>query len=666
MKNKKKFLRGTFLLLCTISFFYISINISTMWQTSATEDVTPPEVLSLEIEDGSKIIDTQHSDQEVRILMEIKDDISGVGNNLQLRMRPQSEVEHEHFVDFGFQKLEEDMYLATGIFPKWIAKGTWFIEHIIVTDKVGNERTMGTKEIQNLPGVGEEGVKIFNSSPTEDVTPPELVEFQILNKEINTEFEDQEVTIIVKVIDTQSGIHPSGGGIQARFIPRSASPGQGQVKNFYFEPIEGIGNEDKYVSTATFPTGSAKGDWMLEEFMMRDQIGNSKDIHVWRDSKEEQKEIFESQYGQGEAKISNLATREDLSSPELISFSLTPTVFDTSKGDVLLTIEMRITDDMAGVDLERVEAHIRPLISTQQLSISQIELSEGDHLDGIYKKTFTIPQYSKAGIWRVDTVFTEDNVSNSSNYKYDTDFISKIPEAEGYVLINTANANEVEIEREWTIASDNANITFPAGTIVTKSEGGIFAFYRMLNQYFGIEEFQNFDEIIETINNQKEEEDVNPDQILNTTYKCDEQEECLETEITDNGFDGELIGILRAGIPGLNIKFSKPIQITIKNLKEYENYTLTIQTFKEGGEEWSEKDLCKVKNGLCTFTTEHASFFGMSIKENPETLKENLPETGFAITSTVSLSLTSMLIYTLLVKYILNKKEDVQIQHQEN
>ena len=56
------------------------------------------------------------------------------------------------------------------------------------------------------------------------------------------------------------------------------------------------------------------------------------------------------------------------------------------------------------------------------------------------------------------------------------------------LLANTAEANSVLIERDWIINSGQTSVKFPAGTVVTKGDGGRFAFYEMAAQQITIED----------------------------------------------------------------------------------------------------------------------------------------------------------------------------------
>ena len=268
---------------------------------------------------------------------------------------------------------------------------------------------------------------------------------------------------------------------------------------------------------------------------------------------------------------------EDYSPPVINSFSITPLEFDTSEQDQTLTLTMTITDDYAGVCISGdcgtynsspTQVRIEPQIGTQSRVFYDFVRTSGNDKNGTYVASLTIPSASKVGIWQVASIRVVDKLGN-----YNVDLCdstkSNMSQTAGdsFTLLNTAESSSVRIEKDWTISSSTASVTFPANTIVTKQEGGSYAFYKMINQDVTI------------------------------------------GDLTTDGLTGSPVGTLRTGIPGLNLSFSSPVTVALNVGSPYNGSTLTIKSLTEGATSWANETTCKVSSGICQFTVSHASYF---------------------------------------------------------
>ena len=117
----------------------------------------------------------------------------------------------------------------------------------------------------------------------------------------------------------------------------------------------------------------------------------------------------------------------------------------------------------------------------------------------------------------------------------------------------------------YSSGDGNFSITFPAGTEITKTEGGDFD---LSEWYAGNIDFNN-------------------ERIL------------LE---------------LRLGVPNVDLSFSEDITITFNVGEEYEGQDLHVFSRSEVGDDgWDPMDVsCHVESGSCSFNTSHASYFAVS------------------------------------------------------
>ena len=113
------------------------------------------------------------------------------------------------------------------------------------------------------------------------------------------------------------------------------------------------------------------------------------------------------------------AMAEDVTPPQVLSFSLAPAQVDTDAADQTVTVTMRITDDQAGVAVEGdygstsnpVNLSLKPLIGTQYVWF-RLQRTSGTDRDGIYTGTTTIPRGSKEGVWQVAWLRLGDKIGN--------------------------------------------------------------------------------------------------------------------------------------------------------------------------------------------------------------------------------------------------------------
>jgi hypothetical protein len=289
---------------------------------------------------------------------------------------------------------------------------------------------------------------------------------------------------------------------------------------------------------------------------------------------------------------------EDNTPPSLTSYGITPLEIDTSEQNQTLTLTMTVKDNDGGVGVclyrdpgdcngessplnkSQLTVYYQPLIGTQQLNFSNFQRISGDDSEGTYQATATLPRGSKVGIWQEGQIYLLDKLGNYRNYwmgypssGYNETYRppSEIPNASGLIIANTATSASVRIEKEWTLSSSNVSAKFSADTVVTKKEGGSFAFYKMVNQDFNIG-------------------DITTDG--------------LDTTNTNN-----IAGKVKIGIPGLNLSFSKPVTLAFDVGSQYEGQVLEIQTLEENGGSWANETTCTVSSGKCSFTVNHASYF---------------------------------------------------------
>ena|GEM_PF-2397729 len=547
---------------------------------SAVEDATAPQVTAFSFDKSE--INTESSDDTLTLTISVTDDLTGVcirgdcgdyiGSYTQLTLV--SSTGGTQTIDFtDFERISGDAldgtYEVVATAPKGIKNGIWEVSNFLLMDKIGNFEYLNKDDIESQFGDG--SAVINNTATVYDSSAPQITAFLISPSEINTESSDDSITLEVTLTDDLSGVCINGDcgsydmSSNTQLSIKSAI-GTQTISFTDFTRTSGDDLDGTYEATATVPRYSATGTWEVENFFLRDKLGNAEFI-----SKEE----LESQFGTGSAEIDNLASVGDISAPQVTEFSINPLEINTESSSETLTLEVTLTDDLSGICIAgdcggnigaQTQLRIKPLIGTQTIDFSGFVRTSGDSLNGTYEATATIPANAKEGVWEVQYFYLGDQLGNTESLSIND--LNSLFSGENLTIVNTAESSSVEVESLWNLNSETASVTFSPGTIVTKKEGGSFAFYQMVNQEVNIEEIP-----------------------------------------VDDEPDGDVIKTIRFGIPGIGLEFSEPVSISLNVGTEYNGSVLQISSLEDGDEQWSEEDECVVQDGLCSFSVTHASYF---------------------------------------------------------
>ena len=131
---------------------------------------------------------------------------------------------------------------------------------------------------------------------------------------------------------------------------------------------------------------------------------------------------------------------------------------------------------------------------------------------------------------------------------------------------NASNTTQSEANTDITLINTdtNSSLTIPESTHITKTGGGSFNFSQFI-----VEDALN--------------------QVKSTV--------------------SESWGAIKIGIPTIGITFSNPISVSINVGAQYNGKEIEVQYQNEGGTTWTHETTCTVTEGLCTFTTTHATTF---------------------------------------------------------
>ena len=531
---------------------------------AAADDADPPQITSFSLTPST--VDSAASDQTVTVRMHLTDDQVGV-EFAKVYMRPvvgpQSVVAYVNRV--AGSALDGD-YEGALVLPKGSTPGAWRVSDLRVYDQVENLTEVDWRDLQTRFGEG--CATIANTATSSDSTPPTVTGFTITPHEVDTDTGDQTVTVRLHLTDDQAGVdelvrHAEWCG---SFNLNSAVGGQGLWSMLH--RVSGTDMDGEYEGSCVLRKGSMAGLWRASITVM-DRLGNSVNLLPGE---------LEDLFGAGRAEVTNAADASDTTPPQITSFTVTPGEVDTEDGEQTVVVRMHVTDDFAGVNASgdyadlvlATQFYFEPLIGTQR-AYGMPERVSGTDLDGVYEAVVTLPRSSKEGVWRVGHLALVDKVGNMVYWSAD-DATTPLPGLAGLGLVNTATAQQVMIERDWTVSTDHASVTFSAGTVVTRAGDGRFAFSEMTAQEFALDE-----------------------------------------EVPQTGLDGVPVATLRLGIPGLGLSFSQPVAVSLVVGAKYDGYRLAIQSLTEGDEVWASEKTADVAGGRCRFTVTHATRFAASL-----------------------------------------------------
>jgi hypothetical protein len=561
------------------------------------DDTSPPQITAFSI--SPAVVDTESAPQTLTLTMTLTDDQSGVAlwndPDIQLglvccgAMRAWDGTGYSgtQSTTLSPQRISgtalDGEYTATVTLPAGAQPGDWRVCWLQLSDKVGNTTTLSTEDLETLFGAG--CATVTNTAKTADTTPPRVTAFRLDPPTIDTGTGPQTVTATVSIADDQSGVATSGDmGFGSEACALDIRPlTTWQVAFNSLTRQSGDDHNGVYTVSLTLPFAAHNGIWQAD-LGLADKAGNSVQLNASE---------VEAQLGAGCAQVDNVAQISDEAPPKVTELSVSPAEVNTEDGEQTVGITMRMTDDLSGVsafndqgrDVVRVE--LRPLIGSQVVS-GYVSRDSGTDRDGVYSAAVTLPHSAKEGLWKVERILSCDKVGNVVWLSAD-DLHAAVPDADLF-FANTAQAKQVTIENDWTLSGSDASVTFPAGTVVTRLDGGRFAFYQMTAAPFA-----------------------------------------LDDGIPTQGLDGTPVACLRVGIPGLNLSFDRPVTISLQVGAQYDGTQLQIQSLTETGQAWTDETTCEVVDGRCSFAVDHATrFAAVALAPLPDTTPPVVSVSGVA------------------------------------
>src|ERR687884_601183 len=92
---------------------------------------------------------------------------------------------------------------------------------------------------------------------------------------------------------------------------------------------------------------------------------------------------------------------QDISPPQLIEFSFSPTSIDVSAGSQSVTASFRLTDALSGVSFACVNFRSPSGQQGRGVCVGSGNLISGDAHDGVYQGSIEFQHLNESGIWHI-------------------------------------------------------------------------------------------------------------------------------------------------------------------------------------------------------------------------------------------------------------------------
>lgn len=338
-------------------------------------DDTAPSLAGLEVLNPE--INTENEDAWVRFTFRVTDDLSGLRREPSFSVvRPGTDQWQMAWVERTSGDRMDGTYSAQILMPHYAAQGHWTIR-ISFADRQGNETWLEGKDLKKL-GLPDG----FDQVGLGDSADPVIHSISVDRSSVDTSTGPQPVTFTIRVTDDASGIPIEQFNAVDATLEFTDKNQQFMAGNF--TRISGTDTDGIYQGTVNLPQYIRKGTLTMRVQAI-DRAGNG--VGWTRDDLKNRGFPYQvTQTGQG-----------DSEPPEVIEFSVTPDQVDTTDGPAVVTVHVRVTDNLSGVD--SVTASALPSFGSGFGEF--LTRVSGDRLDGTYEGTIEIPDGTATGPIRI-------------------------------------------------------------------------------------------------------------------------------------------------------------------------------------------------------------------------------------------------------------------------
>lgn len=366
-------------------------------------DTQVPQLVGLTIAPDN--VDVRTSPMQVTVRATVTDDLSGTEVVVVRFHSPSGQQSRTAHFSLNSGTPLDGVWEAEVTFPQFIESGTWTVADIGTGDAAGNAANY-TRPFLESQGLDFE-VEVLSTPDTEE---PQLVEIELSPDPLTLTGTSQSLEVRLRITDDLSGVDFQPDGTLDFTAVYFSSPSGGQIRRAVrraFQLVEGTELDGVWSTTVTFPAFSESGQWSISTVLLIDAATNITSLD--RDDL--------AQLGLTTTLRVN-STPEDIAPPVLRQVQISPAVVDTSTGAATVTVNLGLTDDLAGVDFSGVYFTGAELASPSGMQrqngadISNGILVSGSPLAGRWDSPVVLPQFSETGTWRIERIRFEDAAGN--------------------------------------------------------------------------------------------------------------------------------------------------------------------------------------------------------------------------------------------------------------
>lgn len=240
-----------------------------------------------------------------------------------------------------------------------------------------------------------------------DTEPPKLLSLSFSPSTVDVTSGPQVVTVQMHLTDNLAGIDTtSGRGVGISLL----SPSGIQTASGAPPAQPGVILDAVLTINVTVPQYVEPGTWKVGILRLADNVGNTAFL------------TFDVLSAAGfPASIQVIDATPDTQAPQLSSVTFSPAAVNVSSSDAAITVDLALTDNLAGVGWSGITAQDFILLSpsgnqTQLISVLQLVRISGTPTNGIWRGNINMPRYSEPGTWRLTSLRLQDVVRNNRVY----------------------------------------------------------------------------------------------------------------------------------------------------------------------------------------------------------------------------------------------------------
>jgi subtilisin-like proprotein convertase family protein len=252
-----------------------------------------------------------------------------------------------------------------------------------------------------------------------DINPPQLTKFDVISDSVVTSNQAQSIQINLEISDDLSGLQSAG-------IVFSSPSGKQSISTTVYGDYDRIsrnGINETYQPSLILPRFSETGTWRLQNINLYDKTGKGRFLTGTNLTGSDFDLDFE---------VTGVG---DTIAPDIIGMTINPKQIDTSKNSADVSVTVQITDNLSGLQYLGITFVSPSGKETLGNTIwADYDRVSGDGVNGVYKKTLTLPALSETGTWKIRNISLYDN---SNNGKYLTIDQLTDPKIEPTFLVDT-------------------------------------------------------------------------------------------------------------------------------------------------------------------------------------------------------------------------------------